>query len=289
MKIKETVFTWLTHRYQLIFRDEENFSEKKPITYTHGRLLAVVIPFTLLIAGGSFWLGLANANDISQVNSKDYKLRERLVYLSVTVDSLTEVVKKNEQYTSDFKKVMKADNSLLRSDTMRMSAPSIKPDSIDTDYLPQADIELREEFEGSIQFTSIASSIDGGDNPLRDIFFFPPIKGIVSEKYNSKAKHYGTDIVSKKNEPIKSVTDGTVILSSWTEDTGNVIAIQHKSNIISIYKHNSVLLKKVGDVVKAGEVVAIVGNTGKFTTGPHLHFELWYNGNPVNPERFISF
>ncbi|MEM9983347.1 MAG: M23 family metallopeptidase, partial [Bacteroidota bacterium] len=113
--------------------------------------------------------------------------------------------------------------------------------------------------------------------------------GIVSEKYSSKAKHYGTDIVSKKNEPIKSVTDGTVILSSWTEDTGNVIAIQHKSNIISIYKHNSVLLKKVGDVVKAGEVVAIVGNTGKFTTGPHLHFELWYNGNPVNPERFISF
>lgn len=96
-------------------------------------------------------------------------------------------------------------------------------------------------------------------------------------------------MVAKANEPIKAAADGTVILASWTEDTGNVIIIQHQADIVTVYKHNSVLLKKQGDFVKAGDVIAIIGNTGRLSTGPHLHFELWYKGNAINPEKFISF
>jgi murein DD-endopeptidase MepM/ murein hydrolase activator NlpD len=124
---------------------------------------------------------------------------------------------------------------------------------------------------------------------LPDFFLFPPLSGgLISEKYDAKTAHYGVDIVAKKDEPIKCVADGTVIFSSFTDETGYVIAIQHHTNMISIFKHNSVLLKKAGDFVKAGDIIAIIGNTGSLTTGPHLHFELWYNGVAVNPELFVS-
>jgi murein DD-endopeptidase MepM/ murein hydrolase activator NlpD len=120
-------------------------------------------------------------------------------------------------------------------------------------------------------------------------YFFPPIDGIVTRKFNRNIDHFGVDIVTKSNEPVKAAADGTVVMADWTQESGNVIAIQHRGNIITIYKHNSALLKKVGNFVNSGEVIAIIGNTGELTTGPHLHFELWYNGNPVNPEEFISF
>jgi len=124
---------------------------------------------------------------------------------------------------------------------------------------------------------------------LQEMFLFTPISGLISRKYDLKEDHFGVDIVSKKNEPVMSVASGTVILSSWTQDSGYVIAIQHSSNLISVYKHNAELLKKTGSFVNGGDVIAIIGNTGELTDGPHLHFELWYNGNAVNPEDFISF
>jgi murein DD-endopeptidase MepM/ murein hydrolase activator NlpD len=124
---------------------------------------------------------------------------------------------------------------------------------------------------------------------ISQIHFFPPVKGLVTNSFNSVANHYGTDIVAGANEIVKATLEGTVIMASWTLETGWVIQIQHKNNLISIYKHNSELLKRVGDIVKTGEAIAIIGNSGELTTGPHLHFELWYNGMPLNPEDYISF
>jgi murein DD-endopeptidase MepM/ murein hydrolase activator NlpD len=117
--------------------------------------------------------------------------------------------------------------------------------------------------------------------------FFAPIPGIVTQSYNTK--HYGIDVVAKANEVVKSVLDGTVIFSTWTIETGYTITIQHENNFVSIYKHNSELLKKVGTFVHAGEAIAIIGNSGELSSGPHLHFELWFNGQPVNPEDYIKF
>jgi murein DD-endopeptidase MepM/ murein hydrolase activator NlpD len=121
------------------------------------------------------------------------------------------------------------------------------------------------------------------------MFFYTPLEGIITANYNPVDNHYGVDIVAERNEAIKSTMDGTVIFSGWTVETGYVIAVQHQKNIISIYKHNSVLLKRIGDWVRAGEPIAIVGESGELSSGPHLHFELWHNGMPVNPTDYVAF
>ena len=124
---------------------------------------------------------------------------------------------------------------------------------------------------------------------LDQFFFVSPVKGDISQGFIIETEHFGTDIIAPKNTAIKSILDGVVINADWSIDSGNSISIQHANNIVSVYKHNSVLLKKIGNLVKAGEAIAIIGNTGELTNGPHLHFELWYEGKPVNPEEYISF
>ena len=153
--------------------------------------------------------------------------------------------------------------------------------------IPAIDSQFRKDFEESeLTFLTVRNPIS---HDLEGQYFYSPIEGMVTTVFNIREEHYGIDIVSKSNEPVKSVADGTVIFGDWTQESGNVIYIQHRDNTISVYKHNSALLKKVGNFVSSGDVIAIIGNTGEFTTGPHLHFEMWYNGNPVDPEEFISF
>lgn len=148
---------------------------------------------------------------------------------------------------------------------------------------------LRVEFEELDQYSLLSPGMRGGSASISNYFFFKPITGIVSNGYNPARRHFGIDIVSQANEAIKSVLDGTVVFAGWTLETGYTIAVQHQSDIISVYKHNSALLKREGDYVKAGDPVAIVGNSGELSTGPHLHFELWYNGRPVNPREYITY
>ena len=153
--------------------------------------------------------------------------------------------------------------------------------------LAPTDSQFRKDFEQSeLSLITLTSS---KYRELQETFFFTPITGFISDRYDVKKGHYGVDIVAKTNEPVKCIADGTVILSSWTQDAGYVIAIQHRGNLISVFKHNAELLKKVGSFVNAGEIISIVGNSGEMTDGPHLHFELWYNGNSLNPEEFVTF
>jgi murein DD-endopeptidase MepM/ murein hydrolase activator NlpD len=124
---------------------------------------------------------------------------------------------------------------------------------------------------------------------LSQINFFPPLKGYVTAGFSSSEEHYGIDVVAPQDEPIKTILDGHVMLASWTLETGYVIGIQHDHNLVSFYKHNSVLLKKTGNFVKAGDAIAMQGSSGELTTGPHLHFELWHDGVALNPEDYIIF
>lgn len=120
-------------------------------------------------------------------------------------------------------------------------------------------------------------------------YFCSPLKGDVSAAFDLSIKHYGIDIVAAKDSPVKSILDGVVINADWSTNTGNTISVQHADNIVSVYKHNSVLLKKIGEKVSSCEAIAIIGNTGKLTTGPHVHFELWKNGIALDPIDFIDF
>ncbi len=124
-------------------------------------------------------------------------------------------------------------------------------------------------------------------NKLRHLV--SPVRGRISAGFNALEDHYGIDVIAPKNSPISAVADGMVINADWSIQTGNTISVQHPDNVISIYKHNSALLKKTGDLVKSGEAIAIIGNTGEQTTGPHLHFELWYKGMALDPIHYVSF
>ncbi|MBQ9471122.1 MAG: M23 family metallopeptidase [Bacteroidales bacterium] len=146
---------------------------------------------------------------------------------------------------------------------------------------------LRQEIETE-NIYNIAELNNNGSSGT-NIFFLPPIKGVVINHYNPHQNHYGIDLVAPPNEVVLAIADGTVILSSWALETGHTMAIQHKNNYISFYKHNSKLLKRQGERVKAGETIAIIGNSGELTTGPHLHFELWYDCSPLDPAEFIHF
>lgn len=168
----------------------------------------------------------------------------------------------------------------------------------DNETINQADPQLIPTQSGITKPTIQLESSSKNDNEnsigLRDLrsklmHLVSPVRGRISSHYNALEDHLGVDIIAPKNSPIVAVNDGVVINSAWTLETGNTISVQHTDNIISVYKHNSALLKNEGDYVTAGEAIAIIGNTGEQTTGPHLHFELWYQGTPLDPVQFISF
>lgn len=150
---------------------------------------------------------------------------------------------------------------------------------------------LRAEVEQESRYNLSPSSVPSKrtNENMSTVLFFSPLKGMVSSKYNPVEQHFGVDITAPANEPVKAALNGTVLFSGWTSETGYVIGIQHDNNLVSMYKHNSALLKKTGTLVQAGEVIAIVGNSGELSSGPHLHFELWHNGNPVNPQEYMVF
>jgi murein DD-endopeptidase MepM/ murein hydrolase activator NlpD len=148
---------------------------------------------------------------------------------------------------------------------------------------------LRMQIESEELYNLSVEDVKRGGDQLTKLHFFAPVKGVVTNAFNIQQGHFGIDVVAPPNEVIVAISDGTVTLSSWTLETGYVIQIQHSNNLLSVYKHNSKLLKRSGTQVKAGEAIAIIGNSGELTTGPHLHFELWHNGSPINPEQYIVF
>ncbi len=212
------------------------------------------------------------------------KLRQNLIKNALATDSLEQKISLYDRYLHDLRAMLSGENSVdsavKRDSIVRPNLNELKrlnQDSLFKDELDQEQFNLR---------LSPGSSRKSG---LASLLFFPPIKGMVTGKQDISTGHYGVDIVAKQNSRISSALDGTVIFSEWTMETGYVMIIQHDQNIVTCYKHNAELLKRQGEKVKAGEVIAIMGNTGKETTGPHLHFELWVNGNPINPQDYISF
>ena len=284
MRTRKTLSNWLTNRYLLILRNEENFAEKTTISFTYAKLILVTFSLFLLTMIASLYLSSTLMSQWFDPRHELIVMDRYLVDLADRVDSLENQMRVKDQFIHNIQMVMMgefdAGDSLFLNTSSSSPTYSVKP-------IAAIDSQFRKGFEESeLSFIVARSTITP---ELEGQYFYSPIEGIVTTEFSLKQEHYGVDIVSKINEPVKSVAEGTVIFADWTNESGYVIAIQHRGNMISVYKHNSALLKKVGNFVNSGQVIAIIGNTGEFTTGPHLHFELWYNGHAVDPQEFISF
>ncbi len=284
LKTRKTLSNWLTNRYLLILRNEENFAEKTTISFTYAKLILVTFSILLVLMIASLYLSSTLMAKWFDPRHELIVMDRNLVYLADKVDSLENQMRIKDQFITNIQHILIGDveyrDSAILGNTDKAVDNTIEP-------ISAIDSQFRKEFEkDELSFMTINTSMS---EELTGQYFYSPIDGIITTKFNLKEEHYGIDIVSNKNEPVKSIAEGIVIFSDWTQESGNVIIIQHRGNITSVYKHNSALLKKVGNFVTAGQVIAIIGNTGELTTGPHLHFEMWYKGNPVDPEEFISF
>lgn len=212
------------------------------------------------------------------------KVRQQILHNYILVDSLENEINVRDNYFLKIKTIFQGetpvDETANTNTELKVEAPKFKSynaDSIFKDKLLEEKSNLSLE-QNSKRLPSIAN-----------IHFFTPLRGLITNKFNLKTDHLAVDIVGKQNARISNVLDGTVIFAGWTMDTGYSIFIQHENNIISGYKHNAELLKTIGEKVKSGDVIAIMGNSGELTTGPHLHFELWHNGTALDPETYIDF
>ncbi len=219
--------------------------------------------------------------------------QKELKALAREVDQLERAYEAQSQYTENLRKMLAGE---VQTEADYGETPEeITADSMPALSAPEEDELLRREAElqsvGMLarNRSSSATRLNYAETPIENIFFTPPVKGEISASFMPEKDHFGVDILAPRNTAIKAVMDGYVFLSDWTLETGNTIGIQHTNNIITFYKHNSALLKKAGSFVKAGEAVAIIGNTGTLTDGPHLHFELWHKGKPIDPAPLIQF
>lgn len=211
------------------------------------------------------------------------KLRREAIELALTTDSLTAELNRNELYMYGLQRILQGEivDSVL-SELKTPDSNSVSEISLSS---PSAqDSAFREWVEEENAFT-----LKQGDGALGIPQLISPIEGVITSGFDKISGHYAVDITSAENTPVKCCYEGTVVFADWTSETGNIIIVQHENNLMSAYKHNSALLKDVGTFVKSGEAIAIIGNSGENSTGPHLHFELWFDGDPIDPVEFIKF
>jgi murein DD-endopeptidase MepM/ murein hydrolase activator NlpD len=273
---------------RLTFSDDQTLEEVRHFRLTKGLLFTVIGGIFLIIIILVFLLLVLTPLNMLIPERASLGMKNKIIEQSLMIDSIENRILSEEKYLTELKNILdgniKTDSfsteKLYNDTTLKINMSDFE--STDLDSIIRAELEEAE--TGQINMTD--SEIK--DN-LKNLHFIVPLKGIVSNEFNIEKSHLGIDIVPGNDETVLATLSGTVILSTWSVETGYIIAIQHNWNLISFYKHNSVILKKVGDRVKTGESIAIVGNSGEQTTGPHLHFEMWHNGTPVNPRDYITF
>ncbi len=281
---KRKISQKLLDKYRLVILNEDTFEEKVSFNLTRLNVFVVVtVAVILLIALTTVLIAFTGLREYIPGYSST-ELKQRAVDLAYKTDSLQTVVELNNQYINSIQKVLTGDVKTVEFNRDSL-LESHRNDPQDMDLAPSKEDSLLREMvvqEDKYNFLETATS-------RANYALFPPLKGPVSEGYNIKDRHFGVDIVAAHNAPVKTVADGTVIFAGWTSQTGNVIIVEHSYGLLSVYKHNASLTKEQGERVKKGEVIATAGSTGEFSTGPHLHFELWSEGQPVNPTDFIDF
>ncbi|MCI4641303.1 MAG: M23 family metallopeptidase [Flavobacteriaceae bacterium] len=272
------------YKYRLVVLNEDTFEEKVSFKLSRMNVFVVgTLSAMALIALTILLVAFTSLREyIPGYASTD--LRRQAVELLEVTDSLSRVIDYNDRYVERIRGVLSG-----------QYAPSeIEIDSIDLPFvLDTTTIELSPIREDSLLRAQVALedryNLFENNKAAFETALFSPLSGMITQAFDPEIKHYAIDITAVQDAPVKSIAAGTVVFSEWTSDTGYVIMVQHKNGMLSVYKHNGSLLKNQGDAVLAGEVIAAVGDTGEFSTGPHLHFELWENDRPVNPLNYIDF
>jgi murein DD-endopeptidase MepM/ murein hydrolase activator NlpD len=276
----------LRNKYRLVILNDNSFAEKFSLRLSPLGLIVLlgsitIVMTTLVISLVAFTPlreyipGYGNVDD-----------RKDILVLSAKADSLENTLASRDWYINNLLNVFSGKTEgktakPVKDSTGKYANIDIKPS--------EQDMKLRSDIESN-QLESTSDKVSANKiNALSNFFFFTPIKGIITTSYNIKEEHFGTDIAAKENELVKATLDGTIIFAGFTTDDGYVTQIQHNNNITSVYKHQFNITKKVGDFVQAGEPIGVVGNSGENSKGPHLHFELWYNGFAINPQDYVVF
>lgn len=274
----------LLNKYRLVILNEDTFEERLSLNLTRLNVFILGTSSVILLIGLTTIL-------IAFTPLKEYipgysstALKKKAVGLSFKVDSLQRTIEFNEKYFASIKQVLQGEVKTVQfnKDSI-IQVAKLEASQVDLNPIKE-DSLLREKVDKEDKYSLFETATSKANFVL-----FPPVNGEISETYDVKTKHYAVDIVVTKDTPIKATADGTVIFAEWSAQTGHVIILEHSHGLISVYKHNAALTKAQGDLIKSGEVIAIAGNTGELSTGPHLHFELWSDGYPVNPTNFIDF
>ena len=280
---KKSFRTRLVHKYRLLVLNEDTFEERFSFRLNRLNVFVITVFSALgLILGTTLLIALTPLREYIPGYAST-KLIKQAASLSELTDSLQQRLAANDTYLQSIREVL----------TGNLKPSALNKDSIIEAVAREVDAQL---LAASKEDSLLRERVQQEDkyNPLsdesgQDFVLFPPVSGVITGTYDPEEKHFAIDVATVKNTPVKATADGTVILAEWTADTGYVVVLRHKDNLISVYKHNASLSVAQGDLVKSGEVIAASGNTGALTTGPHLHFELWSDGYPINPTNFIDF
>jgi len=275
----------LTNKYRVVLLNEDTYEEVGTMRLTRLNLFTFAgIVVILLVA---IVYSLVAYTDIRELipGYPDAAMRQHIRSNAMKLDSLEYEQSIRDQYFDNLNRIIsgEAPENFMNDTTGVSNQQEIAFHRSANDSL------LRRQVEAEEQFRLNVLEDQNGNLNLYNMHFFTPVTGIVTREFDPVAGHYGIDLVAAPDEVVNATLDGTVIMSTWTLETGYVIQIQHGNELISIYKHNAALFKSVGQEVVAGDAIAIVGNSGELTTGPHLHFELWHNRAPLNPADYIVF
>ncbi|GJM36616.1 MAG: peptidase M23 [Saprospiraceae bacterium] len=281
----------LQHTYRLVVMNNETFEEVRSFQLS---LLNVYISISsvVVVVAALVVMAIAFTPIRKYIPGYGDALQdEAIIEAYQQINKLEKELDAQEAYTENFRKVLVGDVQ-TESDIPKVDPQSLV-DSLEDVPMSAEESQLIDELEleelGVVAQQPRKNALLNNDVPLEQLYFISPLHGEISAGFMPEKDHNGVDILAPKNTAIKAASDGYVFLSDWTLETGNTIGILHANNTATFYKHNSVLLKKAGSYVKAGEGVAIIGNTGTLSSGPHLHFELWYEGKPVDPTEYMDF
>ncbi|MGC4040919.1 MAG: M23 family metallopeptidase [Flavobacterium sp.] len=279
-KIKKKLFT----KNRLVILNEDTFEEIFSLRLTLMNVFVVAtIGALLIIFVTTYIIAFTPLREFIPGYASS-ELKKNATEIALKSDSLTVALKKNEAYIQSIRKVLTGDLEYAKFNKDSITATAAEPVDEEEMKPSKADLKLREEVQREDKYNLFEKA-----KPKATTVLFPPVKGMVTEKYNPANKHYAVDIALAKNTPIKSISSGKVIFADWTSNTGNVVIIRHNNGFISVYKHAASLTVSQGDAVRTGEVIALAGSTGQESTGVHLHFELWKDGYAVDPGIFIEF